>query len=76
MQVRPGQAPIVIPKDGQNNGSGTQTDKWTTNKDGSLYIEDKSTKPKQKVNWDGDVVPDGPWLDRELFKVGDVSVTN
>lgn len=28
------------------------------------------------VNWDGEVVPDGPWLDREAFTIGDTVITN
>lgn len=29
-----------------------------------------------KVNWDGEAVSDGPWLERELFRVADTPITN
>lgn len=28
-----------------------------------------------RVNWDNEVVPNEPWINRELFKLGDYSVT-
>lgn len=27
------------------------------------------------MNWEGEVIPDGPWVDKELFCVGDNCVT-
>lgn len=31
---------------------------------------------ESKVNWDGEEIPPGPWIDRELFSIGDFVVTN
>lgn len=28
------------------------------------------------MNWEGEVVPEGPWLDKTLFSVGDTDITN
>jgi hypothetical protein len=28
-----------------------------------------------KTNWEGEVVPDGPWYDKELFNIGGTSIT-
>jgi len=30
---------------------------------------------EDKVDWDGETVTDGPWIDRELFSLGDFAVT-
>jgi len=27
------------------------------------------------VDWNGDVIPDGPWFDHKLFSIGDFDVT-
>jgi len=43
--------------------------------DGSGIISDDFNS-SNKVSWDGEVIPDGPWLDRKLFKIGDYDVTN
>lgn len=30
---------------------------------------------KPKVNWDGEYIPPGPWIDWELFSIGGFKVT-
>mmetsp|Transcript_15725 Transcript_15725/g.24156 ORF Transcript_15725/g.24156 Transcript_15725/m.24156 type:complete len:133 (+) Transcript_15725:874-1272(+) len=30
----------------------------------------------EKVNWDGEIIPDGPWLSKEVISIGDVTLTN
>ena len=35
----------------------------------------KPTDDTKKVDWNGDVVPDGPWYDHKLFSIGDFKVT-
>ena len=29
-----------------------------------------------KVSWEGELIPNGPWIDRELFKIGNITITN
>jgi hypothetical protein len=29
-----------------------------------------------RINWDNEVVPKGPWIETELFQIGDYTVTN
>lgn len=39
------------------------------------FKEIKTNTTKVKTNWDGEVIPEGPWVDKELFCVGDACVT-
>jgi len=43
-------------------------------KENDVSLEDKEDKKLDK-NWDGEKVPEGEWIDKELFKIGDVQVT-
>lgn len=40
------------------------------------YYEIADSGTGQKVNWDGEVVPDGPWLEKTLLTIGDAEITN
>ena len=56
--------------------------------EGDVVIDENVEKPDQtdfeqedynktdKVNWEGDKIPDGPWFEKELFMVGGMKVTN
>jgi len=66
------------------NTSSNTTENSTTLTNETAIIEEEldnqvliETDPNStKVNWDGEEIPEGPWIDRELFKIGDISVTN
>jgi len=58
-------------KDDNSNSSSFEDDK---KKSDVIKIDLNETKPDK--NWDGVKVSDGEWIDKELFKIGDVSITN
>jgi len=61
-------------KDNQKNNSSNKTSfEEDKKKDDVIYIEKNETKPD--TNWDGVKVSEGEWIDKELFKIGDVSIT-
>lgn len=39
------------------------------------FKEVKANNTEVKTNWEGEVVPKGPWYDKELFNIGGTSVT-
>lgn len=57
----------------QSGGSAPATPE-TESEDGGFIISSDSYKPK--VNWDGEAVPDGPWLEQALLRVNDTPITN
>lgn len=38
------------------------------------YVE--TLEPSSRTNWDGQLVEAGPWLESEVFTIGDIKVTN
>lgn len=51
------------------NNNGTQKD-TKSNTNSTMIV-----KPKGKVNWDGEVVAEEPWYDKELFKLNGSKIT-
>ena len=39
-------------------------------------FENENFNKTDKVNWEGEEVPDGPWIDEKLFMVGGMQITN
>lgn len=39
------------------------------------FKEIKKNDSDTKTNWEGEVIPPGPWIDKELFCVGETCVT-
>jgi len=76
--------PRAFVKNLPTNTSSNTTENSTTLTNETAIIEEEldnqvliETDPNStKVNWDGEEIPEGPWIDRELFKIGDISVTN
>jgi len=65
----------------QRGGSEVDTDIVSANTtanqtfDTTDFKEIKPNTTETKTNWEGEVVPDGPWYDKELFSLGGVDVT-
>lgn len=64
---------IVVPKPVSNASSNETID---SNIFENLNETDFVNPNGSKINWEGEEIPEGPWIDRELFKIGDISITN